>query len=243
MAWEKSIFISDTHGDLVCPDAVKVVKKFIEAWQPKHRVHLGDVWDFRSIRRGASPDERMEGISYDYNCGIELLDWYRPNYLTMGNHDFRLWRAASETSQGVLADLCAMKVQELEDKLRAMKIKWVPYKVNAYLTLPMGGLKLIHGFRSTMYPAKAHFEHWGDCIFGHVHKPDSHEARHIDGGKATAVGTLADISKMTYADMHAAKLGWRNSFHYGLHNTKTGKYELWPVTKDGKDWISPQGIL
>lgn len=243
MAWEKSIFISDTHGDLVCPNAVKVVKKFIEDWKPKHRVHLGDVWDFRSIRRGASPEERMEGISYDYTCGFELLEWYQPQYLTMGNHDYRLWRAAGETSQGVLADLCALKAQETEEKLRKLKIKWVPYNVSSYLQLPMGGLKLIHGFRATMYPAKAHFENWGDCIFGHVHKPDSYAARHIDGGKATAVGTLADITKMSYADFHAAKLGWRNSFHYGIHNTKTGKYELWPVTKDGSDWISPQGIL
>jgi len=239
--WEKSIFIADTHGDLVCPEAVGVVKKFIEDWKPKHRVHLGDVWDFRSIRRGASPDERMEGISHDYNCGMELLDWYRPNLLTMGNHDYRLWRAAHETSNGILADLCATKCQETEDKLRAMKIKWVPYEVGAYLSI--GSLKLIHGFRSTMYPAKAHFENWGSCILGHVHKPDVYHARHIDGGTSHVVGTLADIKKMTYADHHAAKLGWRNSFAYGLHNTKTGKHEIWQVVKDGKDWISPMGKL
>ena len=72
--WEKSIFIADTHGDLVCPDAVKVVKQFIEDWKPKHRIHLGDVWDFRALRKGASPEERMEGISYDYSCGVELLN-------------------------------------------------------------------------------------------------------------------------------------------------------------------------
>jgi len=241
MAWEKSIFLADTHGDLVCPKAVKVVKQFIEDWQPKHRVHLGDVWDFRSLRKGASPEERMEGISYDYSCGMELLDWYRPNFLTMGNHDFRLWRAAQESSSGMLAELCAIKAQDTEDELRKMKIKWVPWNVSSYLSI--GSLKLIHGFRATMYPAKAHFEHWGSCIHGHTHKPDIYHARHIDSGTAHSVGTLADMTQMSYADHHAAKLGWRNSFAYGLHNTKTNKHEIWQVVKEGNDWISPLGIL
>jgi hypothetical protein len=129
MAWEKSIFLADTHGDLVCPEAVKVVKRFMDDWQPKIRVHLGDAWDFRSLRKGASPEERMEGISYDYSCGMELLDWYRPNMLTMGNHDARLWRAAEESSNGILADLCTLKAQDTEDELRKRKIKWVPWKV------------------------------------------------------------------------------------------------------------------
>jgi hypothetical protein len=72
---------------------------------------------------------------------------------------------------------------------------------------------------------------------------DIYHARHIDGGTAHSVGTLADMTKMSYADHHAAKLGWRNSFAYGLHNTKTGKHEIWQIVKEGKDWISPMGTL
>jgi predicted phosphodiesterase len=239
--WEKSIFIADTHGDLVCPDAVKVVKRFIDSWQPKIRVHLGDVWDFRAIRRGASPEERMKGISYDYNCGFEFLEWYQPHFLTLGNHDHRLWRAATETSQGVLADLCSVKAQETEDRLRKLKIKWVPWKVTERLKI--GNLSLIHGFHSSMHPAKAHHEKYGSSIFGHVHSPSDYEARHIDGGSSHAVGTLAKIDKMSYADSFTAKLGWRNGFAYGLHNTKTGAFKIWQIVKQGKDWVSPHGIL
>jgi len=243
MSLERSIFIADTHGDLVCQDAVKMVQQVIDDWKPKHRVHLGDVWDFRALRKKAEAEERAEGISYDYNCGFELLEWYRPNLLTMGNHDYRLWRAAKETSNGVMADLCARLVEEAEDKLRKLKIKWCPYAVDQYLMLPMGGPKLIHGFKSSMYPAKAHFDNWGSCLFGHVHKPDSYEARHIDGGKAYALGTLADFKKMSYADHHAAKLGWRQSFRIGQHNTKTGRWNTWEITKEDGQWMSPMGIL
>jgi len=217
----------------------------MDEWKPKHRVHLGDVWDFRALRNGASPEERAEGISYDINCGLEFREWYKPQLLTMGNHDYRLWRQAEQHSQGVLADLCRMKANDLEDDIRKLKIQWVPWGVENYLTLPMGGPKLIHGYRSTMYPAKAHHENWGDCILAHVHKPDKYEARNIDGGKAFSVGTMADIKKMTYANNYPAKLGWRNSFLYGMHNTKTGAWQAWPVTKDKNtdNWMSPMGVI
>lgn len=220
-----------------------MVKQVLAEWKPKWRVHLGDAWDFRALRKKAEAEERAEGISYDYNCGFELLEWYRPHFLTMGNHDYRLWRAAKETSNGVMADLCASLAEDAEEKLRKLRIQWCPYAVDQFLQLPMGGPKLIHGFKSSMYPAKAHFDVWGSCLFGHVHRPDSYEARHIDGGKAYALGTLANLKKMTYADHHAAKLGWRQSFRIGQHNTKTGSWNSWEITKEDGKWMSPMGIL
>lgn len=243
MSWEHSIFVGCSHGDLVCQDAVKAVKRFMDQWKPKHRVHLGDAWDFRALRRGAGPEERAEGIRYDYNCGLEFLDWFKPQILTLGNHDHRPFRAADEFSNGPLADLMTGFCDQMTDDLRKRKIQWKQYGVDQYATLPMGGPKLLHGYRSTVNPAKSHFDHYGPCILAHVHKPDFHAARHIDGGKAFTVGTLANLSKMTYADGYTAKLGWRNSFLYGIHHSKTGKWEAWPVIKEGKDWISPHGII
>lgn len=243
MSWERSVFIGCTHGDLLDHGAAQVVKEFVADWKPHYRVHLGDLWDFRALRKKAEPEERAQGISYDFNCGLDLLDWFQPQYLTLGNHDHRAWRAAEETSNGVLADLCAKFCQDAEDALRKRKIRWIPWGVNQYLKLPMGGPKLIHGYRSTLYPAKAHFEHWGECITAHVHRPDSHQARHIDGGKAICVGTLADLGKLSYADGNAAKLGWRQSFAWGLHNTKTGEWQAWQAINNNGTWISPQGVL
>jgi hypothetical protein len=54
---------------------------------------------------------------------------------------------------------------------------------------------------------------------------------------------MANIDALTYADRHAAKLSWRNGFLYGLINDKTGAWNAWNVTREGDDWISPQGIL
>jgi len=241
--WEKSIFIGCTHCDLVDEDAVKVVKNFLGDWKPKYRVHLGDLWDFAALRRGASAEDKMTPFKPDFQAGLDLLDWFKPQYLTLGNHDHRIWRTAEETADETKAGLAREFCGQIEDELRKRRIQWTQWSVHNYLQLPMGGPKFIHGYRSTMYPAKAHFENWGECITAHVHKPDSYSARHIDGGKAFCIGTLADIRKLSYADAHAAKLGWRNSFLYGIHHKRTGKWQAWEIIKENGHWISPQGVL
>ena len=119
----------------------------------------------------------------------------------------------------------------------------MPWGVGNWMQFDCGGPKLLHGYRSTVSPARSHFENWGECIVAHVHKPDTYSARHIDGGVAHSIGTLANLDKLSYADGHAAKLSWRNAFGYGLINRKTGKWQMWHVIKEGSDWVSPHGII
>lgn len=241
--WEKSLMIGCTHGDLVDPKATKVLKDFMADWKPKHRVHLGDCFDFRSLRKGASQEERQERLLPDYQAGMELLDWYRPQILTLGNHDHRIWRAAKETSNMAMAEMFEGFCMKAEDDFRKLKIAVTPWGVHNYAQLPIGGPKLLHGYMSTVNPARSHYERYNSCILAHVHKPDYYEARNIDGGKSYTVGTLADIERMSYADGYTAKLGWRQSFLYGLHNIKTGKWYAWQAVNDDGTWISSHGIL
>ena len=143
----------------------------------------------------------------------------------------------------MLADLCRAQAMKAEEDLRKRRIQWCPYRVDASLRMPEGGPRLIHGFRATMYPAKAHFENWGPNLHGHVHKSDYHSARHADGGESFSVPTLGDIKRMSYADHTPAKLSWRNGWLYGVIHKKTGNWKAWHVTKENGVWISPQGIL
>lgn len=243
MSFKRFLVCADNHGHLVDKEARDKLLSFADTWKPHHRIHLGDLWDFSPIRRGASQEERAEGISEDYKAGIEFLDQFKPHYLTLGNHDDRIWMLAQKSTDGMLQERCQELVDYAVRQFKHRKIKWAPYTVDSYLQMPEGGPKLIHGFRATMYPAKGHYENWGACIHGHVHKPDNYTARHIDGSQSFSVGCIGDISKMTYADRYPAKLGWRNGFLYGLINTKTGAWNAWQVTKEGDNWISPQGIL
>jgi predicted phosphodiesterase len=243
MSYKKFLVAADNHGSLVSEEAKKKILDFAKSWKPNYKIHLGDFIDLAPLRRGASPEERADGISDDVMMGMEFLKEFKPNYLTLGNHDDRLALHSTGCADGMLRERCAELWRDNEDGFKKLNITTCQYHVSKFLMLPEGGPKFIHGFRATMYPAKSHFENWGPCIHGHVHKPDVYVARHIEGQSSFSVGCLADIDQLSYADRTPAKLAWRNGFLYGLVNEKTGAWQAWNVIKEGNDWISPMGIL
>lgn len=243
MLFKRFIVGADNHGDLVCPKAVKKFLDFTSDWKPHYRIHLGDFVDAAYLRNGAGQEEKAHGITDDFNQGMKFLEQYRPHILTLGNHCDRVWQTSHKQSDGFLREACADLANGAERRFKQMGIKWIPYQVSRSIQMPEGGPQLIHGFRSSVNPAKAHFDNWGPCIHGHVHTPDEYTARHINGSQAFSVGCLADISKLSYADRSPAKLGWRQGFLYGYINTKTGKWNAWNVKNEDGDWISPMGVL
>lgn len=246
MALKKFIVCGDNHGDLVSGEATKKLIKFRDEWMPRggHLIHVGDLFDMGSLRKGASDEERQRGISNDFQAGIRFLD-IGFKFLTLGNHDARMWQAAETSSNGILREHCADLVQATEREFKKRKIQWVPYHVGRYLTLPEGGPKFLHGFVAGQYPATGMHSIYGDSIFGHVHSPSTFNAKRIDGGQAFSLGCMADIEAMTYAERHPGRLKWRNGFGFGLICEKTGRWNFWNVSKDPEtgDWITPMGIL
>ena len=241
--FKRFLVAADNHGSLVCNASIAKLMGFARTWKPDYRIHLGDVWDFSPLRRGASQEEKAAGIADDFIAGLRFLDDFRPNFLTLGNHDDRIYQHATHCADGILRERCEELVQASEREFRKRKITFCEYKVNKFLRMPEGGPKLIHGFRSTVYPAKAHHDNWGACLHGHCHTADEYTARHVDGGKSFSVGCLADLSLLTYSDRQPAKLGHRNGFLYGIINTKTGDWNAWQVTEQNGEWISPHGTL
>lgn len=241
--FKKFIVAADNHGGLVLKSAVDKLLEFNADWKADYRIHLGDCWDFSPLRKGCSQEEKANGIEADCDAGFEFLDQFKPHYLTLGNHDDRVFQNSTHCADGMLREACQGVAREIEREFKKRKIIWCEYKVNRFLRLPEGGPKLIHGFRSTVYPAKAHHDNWGECLFGHCHTADEYTARHVDGGKSFAVGCLADLDKLTYSDRQPAKLAHRNAFLYGIINPKTGRWNAWHVMKQDNDWISPHGLL
>lgn len=241
MAFKKFLVCADSHGHLLDRESFIKFSKFKVDWRPHYTICLGDIWDMNCLRRSANDEERREGLASDFQAGLDFLD-LGFTHLTLGNHDSRLWDAAAHSPNGILKEACQDLVECVEQEFRKRKIKWVPYNVDSFLQLPEGGPKLLHGFLAGMNPAKAHFERFGSCLFGHVHAPSSYTAKHIDKGQAFALGCMANIDQMTYAERYPNRLGWRNGFLYGIISDK-GIWNAWHVTKEGKHWISPQGIL
>lgn len=242
MAFKRFLVCADSHGHLVNPECVGKFAQFKKDWKPNYTICLGDIWDMNCLRKSANDEEKREGLASDFQAGLDFLD-LGFSHLTLGNHDARLWEAANGSANGILRESCQDLVECVQQELRKRKIKWVPYNVNSYLQLPEGGPKLIHGFLAGMNPAKAHFERFGSCLFGHVHAPSSYIAKHIDQGQAYALGCMADIPSMAYAERYPNRLGWRNGWGFGIINDKTGKWSFWHVNREDGHYISPMGIL
>ncbi len=241
--YKKFLVATDNHGSLICKKAERKLLQFAADWKPHYRIHLGDNFDLAPLRGNSSAEEKADGVSDDYRAGLEFLDAYRPHFLTLGNHDDRLWMIGRNCVNGILRERCAELARQSEDEFKRRRIAWVPYHVKSFLRMPEGGPKLIHGFHSGENPAKLHFTRYGPCLTGHVHAPSQYTARHIDGSESMSLGCMGDIDQMTYADRYTAKLGWRQSFAYGLINTKTGAWKAWQVINEDGRWISPMGIL
>jgi len=50
------VVIADNHGDMVDEVAGRALESFLSDFDPEVRVHAGDNWDFRNLRRGATDD-------------------------------------------------------------------------------------------------------------------------------------------------------------------------------------------
>lgn len=249
--WKPFLCAADNHGDQADKETLRRFFEFADDWKPAHRIHLGDLFDFRPLRRGAGAEERAERMEADVVAGQAFLEKFRPDTLLLGNHDMRLYEAA-ESNDGILASYAHRLLESFQGDgwakqpqigglLQKLKVKRVlPYhrKRGVYR---LGDIAFLHGYRSTMYPARAHAENYGNCITGHVHKFDLHVPRHIDGGMAMTAPCMSDLN-MRYLDRAVAALAHDNGWIFGVVNERTGKFDAWCVRRqqDENQWIDPR---
>ena len=89
---KRFVAIADTHGDRIDPVTEQAIYDFCADFRPTTRIHLGDAFDFRCLRRKATDEERAESMEADWECGERLLRKFfeggRENYYLRGNHSF-----------------------------------------------------------------------------------------------------------------------------------------------------------
>ncbi len=249
--WETFVYASDNHGDQADPDAITKFHEFCADYNPTHRIHGGDLFDLRPLRRGASADERAERIELDVTAGEIFLETYRPDTFLLGNHDIRLWEGI-HSNCGLTGTCCLQMLKKLQGEVDDKPlIGGILKKVGVKRVLPyhrqqgiysLGDLNMIHGYRATMYPAKSHSENYGPSVLcGHVHKYDVHTPRHYNGGLSMSAPCLADLD-MKYLDRCVAALAHDNGWVFGVVNNRTGKFEMWAVRRQRHDnvWIDPR---
>jgi hypothetical protein len=207
-----------THGDLLDRDAFAAVMAFKDRWKPETRVHLGDVCDYAAFRSGAkgSKDEAVQ-LGPDVEAGARVIREYAPTHVLIGNHDERVWKLASHHNAIIAMAAGAVRTEFLRvcDEVGARVVDH--YDINrSYITL--GDTKFLHGFMFNEMAIRDHAEHFGKCIFAHLHRAGIQTARRSDHAVGMCVGTLANVAAMDYAKARRATAAWSLGFAWGEYN-------------------------
>lgn len=234
--WDKFVVFSDNHGDMVHPGAKRVVKSFLKSWQPSIRIHAGDNWDFRPLRRKASDEERRELMRSDFDAGMDFLKLMQPTHFLRGNHDERLWDLAKDHN-GILSEYAGTLVEEASVLLKSMKTKMLPYDKRAGV-LEIGKLKVIHGYAHGVNAARRSALAYGSVLMGHAHSIQSSSIEGLENRVGRIIGCLC-VLDMEYSRATMASLVHRHGFAYGVIDRKTGEYHVSQAESINGTWIVP----
>jgi len=236
---KRFIFASDLHGDQVDQRSVKALQGATKDFKPHYRIFGGDLMDARPLRKGASREEKAEGMQADWRAGIRFLkDQWVPTHVLMGNHDKRIYDLA-EADYGIESEYAFKGVQYLEKALTDIRCEWLPYgKKNVF---KIGGITFLHGLYHGANACRQHVNVYGSCIFGHIHAVDQYAAPSIKRRVAMSAGCLCNLD-MKWTQNKPATLRHNHGFIMGIINEKNDAWAAWQVEEvDGK-WHIPGKI-
>lgn len=214
---------------------------FLKDFKPEIRVHAGDNFDFRNLRRGASDDEKASSLQDDWEAGeaflSHLMEGGKENYYLLGNHSSRLWDFAA-SSTGLLRDYANGGIKRVKQLCKKNRVKLFPYD-SALGVLQLGHLKVLHGYHAGSSAATQHARVYGNCIFGHVHTQESSPVSALEPAEARSIGCMC-IRDMNYINAKTGKLRWAQGWAYG-YLFEDGTYQLFLTRKiNGRFYVASE---
>ena len=233
---QRFIAAFDNHGDMADPGALAAFFDFLEHWKPEIRIHGGDCFDFRALRRGASEEELRDGLTADYDAGCIFIERFRPTHWTRGNHDERLYDRIGGDDR-MVAGYCKDLADGIAEVTPGCQI--LPYhKRNGVLTI--GHLKVIHGYHAGVTAARQAALVYGSVLMGHVHTIDVYSIPGIERRVGRVCGALCRLD-MDYNRAQPSTLRHAHGWAYGVL-FPSGAYQCWQAeTVDGQ-WVFPSEI-
>lgn len=230
---KRFVAVADTHGDMIDPQTEEAIYAFCADFKPTVRIHMGDAFDFRCLRRKATDEERAEGLEADWEAGERLLRRFfgggTENYFLRGNHDERLW-IQEQSLSGLAREYAQAGIKRIGTLLRKAKVrKMLPYDSRLGV-LKLGNLKMVHGYAAGVGAAAKMARAYGNVIFGHVHTIEVAAVDSDDGPKeARCIGACCQLD-MPYNAHKLGKLRHANGFAYG-YLFDNGDYQLFQTRK------------
>lgn len=236
------LIVGDNHGDCVDPVTAQALWAFMGDWKPEIRVHLGDNWDLRNLRKGASDEEKADSLENDWEAGTEFLTRFfkggKENHFLRGNHDERIYDF-TRNATGVLRDYARDGVKRMERIVAQCKATMLPYD-SALGILELGKLSVLHGYHTGIGACRQHANIYGNCIFGHVHTSESAPVPSLKSASAESIGCLC-IRDMEYINKKTGKLRWAQGWVYGVLMSD-GSYQMFKTRKVNGHFYAAESV-
>ena len=225
------VVASDNHGDLSDGQSTQALFDFIRDFRPDIRVHAGDCFDFRNLRRGASDEEKAGTLEDDWAAGSDFLrrffDGGKRNHFLRGNHDERLWHF-ERSCVGLIRDYARDGIKRIEALVKRSRATMQPYDA-ALGILDLGKLRILHGYHAGVGAARHHAAIYGNCLFGHVHTIESAPVASLEPAEARSIGCMC-VRDIDYINAKTGKLRWAQGWAYG-YLFEDGTYQLFQTRK------------
>lgn len=228
---KRFLAVADNHGDMQDDRTIESVLEFKKDFKPDVIAHLGDNWDLRNLRNGASEEEKFGTLENDWEVGFEFLEKLfqgnSENHLLFGNHDDRIFQA-SRSVKGQLRDYAEDKIDKIKRATRRLGIRTYPYDA-ALGVCRIGRLKAVHGYHTGTGAARSHANVYGNVIFGHCHTIESAAVPSLEPAESRSIGCLCKRD-MIYINSKTGKLRWGQGWAYGFI-FPDGSYQLYQTRK------------
>lgn len=226
----------DPHGDCADKPTVEAFRTFCTFWKPTIRVHGGDAFDFRWLRRSASDEEKLESVEADFAAGMDFLKWYRPTHILWGNHDQRLYDALDSTS-GALRQLAGEWIDRIA--VQCGSAQTFPYDKRRGV-MRLGNYSVVHGYCHGIGATRKHALTYGNVLHGHVHRNDIATVEGLEPRRAYSVGCLCQLD-FQYNRANIGTLAQQHGWAYGLLSPK-GTLIVWIAQQVEGSWVLPSEL-
>jgi hypothetical protein len=240
---KRFIMVGDNHGDMEDPVTSAALFAFIQDYRPTVRIHGGDCFDFRNLRKGASDDEKADSLKDDWGMGSHFMRRFfnggKENYLLRGNHDERIYDLQGSAT-GVMRDYATDCVKQFEQLTKRCRAAMLPYD-SRHGILRLGHMKVVHGYFHGKGAAAAHARVYRHCHFFHIHAFYTAPVESDEGPKeASSVGAICQTD-MPYNSRQTNKLTHNNGWRYG-QMFEDGTYQYWDARRIGDNFYAAQDI-
>lgn len=234
--WKHWVMGSDVHGDMQDKAAVSVFHKFCRDVKPEIRWFLGDLWDFRPLRKKADEEEKRELMREDFNAGMRFIREFKPTEFARGNHDERLWKLR-DANKGIISEYAGELIGRVDKFLEQTDCRMVPYGSHVGL-LKIGHLQGVHGYATGIGATRKHAQVYGAVHTGHGHGVQSATIESLNPRTARMIGCLCELY-MPYSEATMGQLMHSHGFAHGAVHTKTGDYVSFQAQAINGTWIIP----